>query len=284
MTAFKFELFHTLTFAGGGNRCWWQGGAIAELLEYGHSLPPELVGTSAGAAVAASFLTDGPQAALEACKRLYAENAHIFNWRALSRLQLNFAHQSIYPAWIRSFIHANNFDRVKHARTTLHVAISRPARILGLAMSVAAGTAAYFVDKKIWHSIHPRLPRFLGLRQEFLHLRDCDHFQEAQALLIASAAAPPFMHSIRLRKEWAFDGGYIDNAPITGRTPDRRASTLVLLSRHYPDRPHIFTLCGATYWQPSRPVPVSTWDCTHRATVEDAFELGRSDARRLLGC
>jgi predicted acylesterase/phospholipase RssA len=40
----------TLSFAGGGNRCWWQGGLIAELLKRGWRLPPQLLGTSAGAA------------------------------------------------------------------------------------------------------------------------------------------------------------------------------------------------------------------------------------------
>jgi predicted acylesterase/phospholipase RssA len=50
----------TLVFAGGGNRCWWQAGAISQLLMQGWRLPPQLIGTSAGAAVAASFLTAGP--------------------------------------------------------------------------------------------------------------------------------------------------------------------------------------------------------------------------------
>ena len=34
----------------------------------------------------------------------------------------------------------------------------------------------------------------------------------------AGAAAPPFMPGVRLHGEWAFDGGYTDNAPIPGQT------------------------------------------------------------------
>jgi hypothetical protein len=46
----------TLAFAGGGNRCWWQAGLLTHLQAQGAQLQAKLVGTSAGAAIAASFL------------------------------------------------------------------------------------------------------------------------------------------------------------------------------------------------------------------------------------
>jgi hypothetical protein len=61
-----------------------------------------------------------------------------------------------------------------------------------------------------------------------------------------------------------------------------KTATLVLLTRHYPKRPSIFQYGGRTYLQPSRPVPVSTWDCTAKATVIDAFTLGYKDAAKLI--
>ncbi|MEJ8821637.1 patatin-like phospholipase family protein [Variovorax humicola] len=70
------------------------------------------------------------------------------------------------------------------------------------------------MDKKISHSIHPRLPRFLGLRQQFYDLQHCSSFQAAQERLNASAAAPPVTHPVMLDGRWAFDGGYMDNAPV----------------------------------------------------------------------
>jgi hypothetical protein len=39
---------------------------------------------------------------------------------------------------------------------------------------------------------------------------------------------------------------------------------------------------GRTYWQPSRKIPVSTWDCRPNTTVEDAFTLGQEDARQMV--
>lgn len=276
-----FAEIDTLVFAGGGNRCWWQAGAISQLLQQGARLPAQLVGTSAGAAVAASCITDGPKAALASCVRLYADHQRIFDWRGLARLKLRFAHQHIYPAWVASIVHAGNFDALRSARTQLRVAFTRPARLLGLTGSIAAGTLAYVVDKHLWHSIHPRLPKLFGLRQDFLDLHQCQSVADAQALLSAAAAAPPLMASRQIGAQRAFDGGYTDNAPIHPQTPAQKSSTLVLLTRFYPHLPVLFRWGGRAYWQPSRPVPVSTWDCTARTTVHEAFAHGEGDAVKM---
>ncbi|MFM8901252.1 MAG: patatin-like phospholipase family protein [Burkholderiales bacterium] len=278
LTRLNWAALETLVFAGGGNRCWWQAGALSFLTKQGLELPRQLVGTSAGAAVAASFLTDGPKAALDACQRLYASNHRIFEWRALASLKLRFAHQHTYPAWVAAFVNANNFATIRSSRTQLRVALTRPARWLGLQGSMVAGTLAYMVDKHVSHSIHPRLPRWLGLRQDFLNLHECADAPDAQALLAAAAAAPPFMHATRIGGQDALDGGYTDNAPIPAQTDSEKTKTLVLLTRHYPRLPQLFTWKGRSYWQPSRPVPVSTWDCTARATVTQAYALGEADA------
>jgi hypothetical protein len=57
----------------------------------------------------------------------------------------------------------------------------------------------------------------------------------------------------------------------------------VLLTRHYPNHPEVFQNNGRVYWQPSRQIPVSTWNCTGKATVDAAFELGYADAQLRLG-
>lgn len=282
MQNLNFSRIQTLAFAGGGNRCWWQAGLLTQLQVHGARLPASLVGTSAGAAIAASFLTGSTATALQACQRLYAANAQLFDWRGLTRFQLNFAHQTVYPAWLTAFVHEGNFKALQSASSRLRVAVTRPARGLGLAGSVAAGTLAYLLDKKLFHNIHPALPRFMGLKQAFFDLQDCTTAKEAQITLQAAAAAPPFMSGVLLQGGWAFDGGYTDNAPIPPQTAGEKASTLVLLTRHYPDKPSLFEVHGRTYWQPSRKVPVSTWDCRPSTAVDDAFALGKEDAKRAL--
>lgn len=276
--SYDFGQVRTLVFAGGGNRCWWQAGAVRQLLDRGMRLPDHLVGTSAGAAVAASFLVQGDETALQACLRLFSGNPKIVDWSGIARLKLKFAHQHVYPAWIDAFVNAKTLDTLRHSSSRLIVGLTRPARFLGTRGSVVAGTLAYLADRYLWNSIHPRLPRWLGLRQDFVALNDCTDIESAQTLLVAAASAPPFMSARPVDGSHAIDGGYTDNAPIPPQTDAERTHTLVLLTRHYPKLPPIFTWAGRTYWQPSQRIPVSTWDCTPKTTVREAYELGTRDA------
>jgi len=276
----EFSELDVLAFAGGGNRCFWQAGVIACLLDKGITLPSTLIGTSAGAAIAAACMTIGPEAALGTCMGLFAENKRMFHWPALARMKLHFAHQQTYPDWIASIVNATTFPQLKQAKQKLLVAVSRPSLLLGKHGSIIAATLAYLLDKKLAHAIHPRLPRYLGLRQQFYDLQRSTSVEAAQGLLNASAAAPPLTHPVRWDGEWAFDGGYTDNAPLPRQSAGEKARTLVLLTRYYPDRPEFFQHKGRAYWQPSQRVPVSTWDCTGKSTVKAAFGLGYADARR----
>jgi predicted acylesterase/phospholipase RssA len=273
---------NTLVFAGGGNRCWWQGGIMQLWQDKGWPLPKTLIGTSAGAAIAASSLTLGPEHALQACHHLYANNERLFRWKTEQGRWLQFAHQHIYPAWIESFVNESTLAQLQGTSSRLLVAVTQPSRWLGLLGSVAAGTLAYLVNKKISHSIHPQLPKFLGLKQAFYNLGQCHQAQAMQSLLRAAAAAPPFMSPLKLDGSWAFDGGYTDNAPIPAQTQKEKLATLVLLTRHYPKLPALFRWQGRQYWQPSQKVPVSTWDCRPKTTVSEAFSLGLQDAQGML--
>jgi predicted acylesterase/phospholipase RssA len=280
--ALDFSGMSTLVLAGGGNRCWWQAGALRHLMERGMRLPAQLVGTSAGAAVAASILAEGADTALQACLKLYASNPRIFDWSSLSKLKLKFAHQHVYPAWVEAFLNEATFDTLRHSSSRLVVALTRPARFLGMRGSVAAGTVAYLVDKYLWNSIHPRLPRLFGLRQDFMVLNDCSDIEMAQSLLIAAASAPPIMSARPVGGGPAIDGGYTDNAPIPPQSEQERSTTLVMLTRHYPKLPPLFRWHGRTYWQPSQRIPVSTWDCTSKTTVHQAYDLGAQDSLQAL--
>lgn len=267
-----------VVLAGGGNRCWWQAGLLEAWLERGWALPARLAGTSAGAGVAASFLSAGPRVALEACARLYRENPRIVHRDG--RFGIRFAHEWIYPAWIASFVHAGTFERVRAHSTQLVVAVTRPSRWLGIGPSVTMATLAYLVDKFLFHSIHPRLPRWFGLTNDFRVLNDCATLEQSQSLLIAAGAAPPLIGARLVDDRAALDGGYTDNAPVPPRDAGEHGRTLVLLSRHYPRLPPVFRMGGRFYLQASARIPVSTLDCTGRASVAAAYELGLADGRR----
>lgn len=277
-----FSRFTTLAFAGGGNRCWWQGGLMEAWLEKGLKLPSQLIGTSAGAAVAAACISAGPRAAMASCLALYAQNDRLLHWPSRSQPSFKFAHEWIYPAWLASFVGPAQFRAICQSGVSLRVAVTHPGRWLGLRGSLVLGSLAYLLDKKLAHSVHPRLPKFLGLRQAFYELTHCSGALEAQKLLQAAAAAAPFMRAQKIEGQWGLDGGYTDNAPLPEQSSLEKSKTLVLLTRHYPKLPTLFGWQGRTYWQPSQKVPVSTWDCRPDTQVQQAYELGLSDARRLL--
>jgi predicted acylesterase/phospholipase RssA len=273
----------TLVFAGGGNRCWWQAAMVSDWMKRGWRLPPTLVGTSAGAAVAAAALTsDGLQRAFESCRQLFSDTPRLFEWRGRTPRQWRFAHHRVYPAWLASFVNDSTFDTVREAPQQLMVALTRPARALGLKGSMVAGTCAYLVDKFVWNRLHPRLPRMLGLRQEFVGLQQCATLAEARTLLLAAAAAPPFLSAQQVAGSVAIDGGYLDSVPVLPEASAARATTLVLLTRHYPKLPTLFCYRGRHYLQPSRRVPVSTWNCTAATDIQAALSLGSQDAANVM--
>lgn len=280
--ALKLSNIDWLVFSGGGNRCWWQAGVISGLLKSNWALPSRLTGTSAGASIAAAFLTSTTQNALAACLYLYGNTQKIFSWSLRSVRSPQFAHKKIYPAWVSSIITDETFQIAKHSLTQLDIAITRPSRWLGLTGSIFAGTAAYLIDKKVSNTLHPRLPLYMGLKQEFVSLNGCSSFSEAHTLLCAAAAAPPFMPARLVSGGHAIDGGYVDNAPVPAQTLKERQKTLVLLTRHYPRLPRLFEFQNRCYFQPGQKIPVSTWDCTHKATVLDAFNLGSLDVQNML--
>ncbi len=287
LSVLDLSTIDTLVFAGGGNRCIWQAGLVTQWLARGWQLPKQMVGTSAGAGVATALLGGRVEQAMQACKNLYASNTRVVDWSRVWRGQIGFAHQHFYPAWVASYLNADNFQALRNASSRLSIAFTRPSPWLGLGLSTVAGTLAYMVDKHISHSIHPRLPHWLGLRLETMDLQDCTSLAEAQNLLSASAAAPPLMSVRQVAGAPAIDGGYVDNAPVSAHGNKQsfleKSRSLVLLTRFYPHLPDMFVWQGRNYVQPSQKVPVSTWDCTAKAIVQSAFDLGVKDSQSLAG-
>ena len=183
LTAVDLGAIDTLVLAGGGNRCWWQAGLVQALIQRGWTLPQNITATSAGAAIATSLMAGTTEAALVACKQLYSANAQLFDWKALIRLKVKFAHQHIYPAWLHSLLGDGDYAALQQAQSRLSVAVTQPAHWLGLTGSLITGSVTYLLDKKIAHSIHPKFPRYLGLHQAFFSLNECGSAQEARTLL-----------------------------------------------------------------------------------------------------
>src|SRR5216684_1262645 len=174
-------MFDAIAFAGGGNRCYWQGGfyeAVADRL----ALPPKLaVGVSAGAfACIYSILGIGPRVrelVLAACGP-HQKNFDFSGWRAGGPLC------PVGPMY----------------RALLDELID----------GAALGIGAYQVEKHLFHPVHPRFGRRLGFRAEFIRVRDLAEPQGLRDTILASGCVPPFMPRVVVGGKPGFDGGLVD--------------------------------------------------------------------------
>ena len=157
--------------------------------------------------------------------------------------------------------------------------VARPPRGLPVPVALLVGALAYQFDKKVRRALHPQAARALGFRAEVLRAQDCATPEALADLLLASSCTPPFTPALRLDGRAVLDGGMVDNVPVDA-LPAPAAPTLVLLTRRYA-RP-LPQGAARVYLQPSRPIPVSSWDYTDAPGIRAALELGRADAVELL--
>ena len=268
-------MFQAVAFAGGGNRCYWQGGfweAAAPLL----GLQPEtVVGVSAGAWSACYSLLGLGRRVNDMVVAGCSTGRRNFEWRAWRSEGSPWPVSLMYRTLIGSFIDDDALARLKAGPDVL-IAVARAPRRLPLAFAVPLGLATYQIEKKWRSPVHPRGGRALGFRPEFIRVRDLASPEDLSAALMASASVPPFMPVGRVGGLAALDGGLVDNVPIEPLRPveERGGKTLVILSRLYKAFPLI---PGRTYVQPSEKVPVGQFDITNPAGIRKAYELGLRD-------
>jgi predicted acylesterase/phospholipase RssA len=268
-------MFDAIAFAGGGNRCYWQGGfweAAAPLLGL---KPALLVGVSAGAWSACYSSLGLGRRVSETVAQGCSAGRRNFEWRAWRAEGSPWPVAGLYRSLIESVVDEHAFARLKRGPDIL-IALARKPRRLPLALAIPLGIATYQVEKKLRAPVHPRGGRALGFRPEYVNVKTLSSPQDVIAALMASASVPPFMPVGRVGGLAALDGGLVDNVPVEPLEAMEAAGgrTLVILSRRYrrvPDIP------GRTYAQPAEPVPIGQFDITNPDGIRKAFEMGLRD-------
>lgn len=268
-------MFDAVAFAGGGNRCYWQGGfweAAAPLLGL---CPARIVGVSAGAWSACYSLLGLGRTVNEMVAEGCSQGRRNFEWRAWRREGSPWPVSLMYRSLIEAIIDEAALARLKSGPEIL-IGLARKPRRLPLGLAVPLGIATYQIEKTWRSPVHPRGGRALGFVPEFLRLQDLATPAEASAALMASASVPPFMPVGRIGGLAALDGGLVDNVPTEPLLPveERGGRTLVILSRRYRAFPQVK---GRLYVQPSTPVPVGQFDITNPDGIRKAYEMGLRD-------
>lgn len=268
-------MFDGLAFAGGGNRCYWQGGfyeAAAERLGF---TPSVVVGASAGAFAATYSLLGIGERVRELVIGGCGSHLKNFDLAAWRRGEPLCPVGPMYRDLLDTVIDAAALAKL-NALTDMQFAIARMPRWLSPVTGAALGIAAYQIEKKILHPVHPTFGRKLGYRSEFVRARDLADPEPMRQALIASGGVPPFMPVTLVNGRPAFDGGLVDNVPVEPLAAVETAggSTLVLLTRVYK---HLPVVRGRTYVQPSQKIGVGQFDITNPNGIRAAYELGLKD-------
>jgi predicted acylesterase/phospholipase RssA len=268
-------MFDAVAFAGGGNRCYWQGGfweAAAPLLGL---KPAIIVGVSAGAWSACYSLLGLGRRVNEMVAEGCSLGRRNFEWRAWRSEGSPWPVSLMYRSLIEAIIDENALERLKQGPSVL-IGLARKPRRLPLSLAVPLGLATYQIEKKWRSPVHPRGGRALGFRPEFIRVQDLASPAELSAALMASASVPPFMPVGLIGGMVALDGGLVDNVPTEPLLPieAQGGKTLVILSRLYRAFPDVK---GRTYIQPSEPVPIGQFDITNPAGIRKAYEMGLKD-------
>jgi len=273
-------MFAGLAYAGGGNRCYWQGGFYETVAPRIGLAPRRIVGASAGAgAMLYNALGLGPtvrEMLREACTGRTSE----VDWAAFRRGGRLFPVAEMYREMLTALFTPERLAALK-TRADFLIAISRPPRFWPLPVITALGIGAYQLEKRLRRPVHPTAGRRLGFRPDLIRIADCAEPQDLVAALMASAAVPPFMPAGHIGARAALDGGLVDSAPAWALADMEAAGqqTLVVLTRPFVEVPRVE---NRTYVRPSQVIPVSQFTIRNWDGIRFAYELGVRDGEDFL--
>lgn len=273
-------MFAGLAFAGGGARCYWQGGFYETVAPRLGLQPRRVVGASAGAfAMLYTALGLGP-AVRELVREGCAGRTSELDWAAFRQGGRLFPVAGMYRELLALVFTPERLATLQ-AQADFLIAVSRPPRFWPLPLIAALGIGAYQLEKRLRRPVHPTAGRRLGFSPDLIRLADCTTPDELVAALMASAAVPPFMPAGRIDARAALDGGLVDSAPAWALADMEKAGepTLVLLTRPFAQLPQVE---NRTYARPSQTIPVSQFTIRDWDGIRFAYELGVTDGEDFL--
>jgi predicted acylesterase/phospholipase RssA len=269
-----------ITFAGGGNRAFFQLGLMNRLAPLLAPRLSAIAACSAGACVATMWLADR---AVEThaywIKRREGVTRNLDVRRVFGREPLA-PHGAVYRDTLHFSFREGGFEKVVAQPFPIWILAARFPAMWPSSLAVAAGLGAYSLEKAMRREmIHPSWGKKLGFRPFIFDARDCRTPEELADLVLASSASPPFTPVGRFAGEALLDGGMVDNVPafVAERDPAVKLN-VVLLTRPYPTR--VLGRSGARYYiAPSSPVPIERWDYTRPERLAATIDMGEREAQ-----
>lgn len=273
----QFLEFNNLVFAGGGNRCFWQAGFWLTLSSELELKPQNIASVSAGSAMSCALFSGCFEHTLEKTKEVMANNAKNRYWKNVFTSDPIHPHTTLYRKIIKESLTDEGLKKI-HQGPLNRILVAHIPAWLGPKSAVLLGLGCYQIEKKLAHPVHPKMGRKLGFKSEFILSTECQTLDELSDAMISSSCTPPFTPLMYRHQKPVLDGGMVDNVPVHG-VDTFPGETLVMLSRPYTSLP---SRKGFTYVQPSRPVPIKSWDYTNPKAVQETYLQGIEDAKSFL--
>jgi len=268
-----------LTFAGGGNRAFYQMGLMEK---WSPMLLPRLAGVaavSAGACVITVILT---QKAWETNAYWHKRRDGVvknFDVTQMLRGKRPTPHAPIYRDTLLFAYRDGGLERIQAMPFPVNILCARIPRLLASGPAAFVGLSTYSLEKKLKPGmVHPSYSRKLGFKPFIFDARNCKTPEELADLVLASSATPPFTPVGRFRNTRLLDGGLIDNVPafVTDSIPGVKRN-VVLLTRPYPS-----SVSGVhhtrLYIAPTGPLPINRWDYTQPHLLDQTIEMGMTES------
>lgn len=268
-----------LTFAGGGNRAFYQLGLLNA---WGETLLPRtaaIASCSAGACVITTFLSGRREQAREYWLGRAQGITKNFDWTKLLTGEPPAPQGRIYRDTLLVTFADGGLERIRAQPFPIYVLSSAFPRLLPRQLSVLLGIGLYSIERSIKRGPHPRAPGLLGFAPVAIDARLCETPEELTNLILASSATPPFTPIGSFRGRKLLDGGMVDNAPafiIDEKHPEVRHN-IVMMSRPY--HPAVMGVQGRRlYLAPTQPPPIGRWDYTQPHLLDETVAMGEREA------
>ena len=267
--------FDAVAFAGGGNRCYWQGGFWQALNAVVPQQPRFIVGVSAGAFQACFNLIGIGEKTRELAFQSRDDVPRDVDWRLMLQGQSAFVVGALYRQFLTMLFGEAELVALKRAPEIL-IQIAHPPRVLPGAIAAFPAIGAYQIEKLLTGAAHSRAGLYLGFKPAWISTHDIETPEALVEALMASASVPPFMPIGRINGRAALDGGLVDNPPLLklAEVEAGGGQTLVLTTRsgrELPQQP------GRVLVRPSEPVLVNKFTVRDGAGLKAAYELGLAD-------
>ncbi|MCA9693281.1 MAG: patatin-like phospholipase family protein [Myxococcales bacterium] len=268
-----------LTFAGGGNRSFFQLGVMRRWSERVMPRVVAAAGVSAGACMLTVMVSGRESIAEVFFRARRAGVSRNIDWTALLRREPLAPHGSVYRDTVLFTYADGGFERIKQCPFPIYVLAAEIPPPLVPTLGAAVGFAAYQLEKRLKPGlVHPSYGRRIGYRPFIFDARDCTDPEDLADLILASSSTPPFTPIGRFRGKALVDGGVIDNVPafVAEQVPAVRRN-LVVMTRPYPAE-RLGRHGQRLYLAPSDHPPAGCWDYRRGADIFGNLALGERDA------